>query len=398
MAQASDFDDGDDDTDDGAAASVITDAADPAGKPRPGGGWSESLLDLPDAWVVPPVESAFVQASGVLRADGTYCPEGALWRKWRPLTTAPAMPQGEVERLPGKWIWGGVLWAHFGHFLAESTTRLWVLDKVKDADGILFIPKRPAVGEDIRGFQEAFIRNLGTDLALRVTTDPLRVERLVVGGQGFGLGEIIRGSDPYRETIHARFGKSVEPKGGAKLYISRSALGVKRGGLIGETRLEEYLAEEGYEIFHPEKFPMDEQIARYKAATHVIAAEGSALHLYAMVARPDQKVAVILRRRSSASNFIEQHIESFSGVAPLAVESLRRVWMPEGTKAKRMGLGELDFPEVERLLAGEGFVSGKAGWSDMTEDEVIATMGQRAGAMKSTVNKAWLRRQARNEA
>jgi len=366
------------------AAEDITDPADPAGKPLSTGGWSESLIEIEGAVVVPPVESDFVQAAGVLHSDGRYCAEGALWRKWRPLTTEPAMPEGEVEDLPGRWLWGGVLWAHFGHFLAESTTRLWALDRLKDLDGILFIPKRPAVGDQVLGYQELFIRHMGTDLPVRVATAPLRVGHLSVPGQGFGLGEIVRGTDSYRAAVHDRFAKDIAPDGGEKLYISRSGLGVNKGGLIGEERLEAYLADEGYEIFQPEKHDFETQIARYKAARRVIAAEGSALHLFAMVARPEQDVAIIKRRRSSnsASDFIETHLASFAGRPPLAVAALRRFWMPEGVKAQRMGLGELDFPEVERVLAEAGYVGGTAGWTDMRRRDVLALMGRRSGRMR----------------
>lgn len=370
------------------------DPADPAGKPLPEGGWSEALLRLEGAVVVPPTESAFVQAAGVLHADGRHCPEGALWRKWRPLTTAPAMPAGEPPVLEGRWIWGGVLWQHFGHFLAESTGRLWAIPRVPEADGILFVPKRPGVGDQVAGFQRGFVDQLARGLTIRVATEPLRVEQLIVPGQGFGLGPIIRGTDVYRAAVQERFGADIPAEGPERLYVSRSALGVGRGGLIGETRLEEYLAAEGYEIFHPQKHPMEVQVARYKAARQVIGAEGSALHMFAMVARPHQQVAVVLRRRSSASNFIEQHIESFGGRAPLAVQALRRIWMPEGTKAKRMGLGELDFPQVEKELAAGGFVGGRRGWSDMTDEEVLALIGSRADGMRPQVTRTRRKRAA----
>ena len=379
---------------DGRDGQGMPDPMDPATRPDPAGGWSESLTAVSGAIVVPPVESAFVQPAGVLRPDGSHVAEGALWRKWRPLTTAPAMPDGPVEALEGRWIWGGVLWQHFGHFLAESTTRLWALPQVSGARGVVFVPKRPGVGDQVAGFQRGFIDQIAPGAEIAVATAPTRVEALVVPGQGFGLGEIIRGTPAYRAAIHAHFGAGIAAEGGERLYVSRSELGVGRGGLIGEARLEEYLAAEGYEIFHPQRHPMEVQVARYKAARLVIGAEGSALHMFAMVARPDQKVAVVLRRRSSASNYIEQHIESFGDRAPWSVQALRRVWMPEGVTAKRMGLGELDFPTVEAMLAEGGFVSGRAGWRNMDDDAVRAMMGRRGEKMAPVEPRR--RRSARN--
>ena len=91
--------------------------------------------------VVPPVESSMVQAAGLLREDGSYCHEGALWRRHRPITTEPDMPKEITQKIPGRWLWGGVLWAHFGHFLVESTARLWALANLDaPVDGVLLSP------------------------------------------------------------------------------------------------------------------------------------------------------------------------------------------------------------------------------------------------------------------
>ena len=85
---------------------------DPTQLPSPKGGWSESMTVLRNVTVVPPVESSMVQAAGLLREDGSYCHEGALWRRHRPITTEPDMPKEITQNIPGRWLWGGVLWAH----------------------------------------------------------------------------------------------------------------------------------------------------------------------------------------------------------------------------------------------------------------------------------------------
>ena len=247
----------------------------PDSQPLPDSGWSDSVTALTNAIVVPPVQGGFVQAAGVLESSGQYCPTGALWRRYRPLTTEPAQPVDPPAPLAGNWLWGGVLWAHFGHFLVESTSRLWALDHL-DAplDGIVFIPKRPRVGNARRGFQTDFLNLMAPGLPVNVVTNPTQVESLVVPGQGFGLGLITAGTQKFRDAIHNRFARDVIPDGPERLYISRSALGIGKGGLLGEEKLEHLLKEQGYEVFHPEKHDIATQIARYKAAKQVIAADG----------------------------------------------------------------------------------------------------------------------------
>ncbi len=340
-------------------------------QPWPEGGWSEEIVTLSGATVVPPVESGFVQEGGVLDAEGAYCPHGALWRRYRPITIEPKPPAKVVETLEGRWLWGGVLWVHFGHFLVESTSRLWGLEYLdKPVDGILFMPKRPKVGDTVHGFQSDFIHMMSPDLPIRVLTDPTQVEELVVPGQGFGLGKIASGTGKFRDAAHKAFAKDIKPEGPEKIYISRSKLGLGKGGLLGEEHLEDLLRAEGYEIFHPQNHDLRTQVAHYKAAKKVIAADGSALHLYAMVGTPDQPVAMILRRTSGANTHLSNNIASFCGREPLIINALRTEWLKANKgKSDRHSFGELDHAIIGQALGADGFVREGLNWPVLTDDQ-----------------------------
>lgn len=344
--------------------------------PNPSGGWSVQIARLRQPIVVPPTRRTHVQPSGVLTAEGNIVPHATTWRNGRLLTPAPDKP-AQAEQLPGRWLWGGVLWRYFPHFVTESVTRLWALEHLvqKDFDGILFTPKNPAVDDPLPGFQRDFLRLMGCDLPIREARTPCIPDELIVPGQGFGLGQISRGTDRFIAAMALRFGQGIAPDGPKRLYISRSKLGPNRGALLGEEHLEERLAAEGYEIFHPQAHPLEIQVARYKAAREIVAAEGSALHLYAFVGRPDQRVAMILRRRSGATQHISTHIESFTGRAPLWIETLRRTWLPAGQVRRRLAIGEPDFPAMQAALVAAGFVAPGPAWSQPGEAEVQAALG-----------------------
>lgn len=351
-----------------------SDRDNPRSLPVPDGGWSERIETLADPIVVPPEESNFVQPAGILASDGSYCAHGALWRRHRPITVAPPRPETVTETLAGRWLWGGVLWQHFGHFLVESTSRLWALNALdRPVDGVLFIPKRPRVGDAVREFQRDFVSLLAPDLPIRVITAPTCVQELVVPGQGFGIGALIGGTRSFRDAMHARFAREIPADGPERLYISRSALGLGKGGLLGEERLEEQLVQQGYEIFHPEKHDLATQMARYKAATHVIAVDGSALHLFAMVGRPDQNVAMILRRKSGAAAQLATNVEKFCGRTPLVIEALHTEWVKQGKgRADRLSFGELDLVRAGKALAEGGFVAPDVNWPELTEENRAA--------------------------
>lgn len=344
--------------------------------PSPAGGWSCQVARLQAPVVVPPTHRSHVQPTGVLTAKGQTVPHAATWRNARLLTLPPARPE-KATRLPGRWVWGGVLWRYFPHFITESVTRLWVLEHIDVAqfDGILFTPKNPKNTGPMPSFQRAFLDLMGCSLPIHEARKPCVPDELIVPGQGFGLGQISRGTDRFTEAMALRFGHDVAPSGSEKLYISRSRLGAGRGALLGETQLEAYLEDEGYEIFHPQAHSLSEQVARYKAARQIIAAEGSALHFLAFVARPDQQIAMILRRRSSATQHISNHLESFSGRVPLCIETLRRQWMPEGEIRKRLAVGEPDFAAIQAALVTHGFITNGPVWEQPVEETVQAALG-----------------------
>lgn len=344
--------------------------------PSPDGGWSTRISDLSAAFVVPPTDRGFVSVSGVVDAAGNPCHDAALWRKFRPITLSPTMPCGTVSKLPGTWLWGGVLAGHFGHFLMESTGRLWGLAAHPGVDGIIFIPKGPKL-TSLFPWQEEFLALAGVTKPFFLANEPYQVERLLVPGQGLGLGKIVQGTQPTRDFF-LQFGAEVAAEGSEKLYISRSGLTRQKGLLIGEHELEERLAAEGYEIFHPQKHSLKVQVARYKAARDIIAAEGSALHFFALVARSHQRVAMIIRRRSAATDQINAHLRSFAGIEPLNLDALRRTWARPNQPRARLALGELDLPRLQELLANSGFISSHTpAWPHLDEAAILARIGRK---------------------
>ena len=357
--------------------------------------WSGIMRSLKSAMIVPSQDRGLVQPCGVFNSKGSYCHDAVLWRG-KPLMVSPPKPAAAdmAERLEGTYLWGGVIHGHFGHFLVESLGRTWGYHAHKGKiDGVLFVEKRGNASEDdkrpvrwhsadqpvLREFQREVFAQLGITCPIGLVAAPVRVETLVVPGQGFGMGAMAAGTPAYRSAVHDHFGKDIAPEGPERIYLSRSAYGARRGGVIGETRIEERLKQDGYEIYHPQDDDLRTQIARYKAAREIVALDGSALHLLAMVARPDQKVAMIRRRSSSVSEGIETHLASFSGTPPLVIDAIKQNWLRSDRKrVDRFSLAELDFPALGKALGRAGMASAE-GWTDMEDterDAIIADLNR----------------------
>lgn len=354
---------------------------DPARMPRPDGERPDRLQSLSGAIVVPPPPKPTLSfPGGVLTAAGKDVPDAAVWRGHRRITLHPPIPQ-HVDALPGTWLWGGLLYGHFGHFLCESIARLWSLPHVTRLpvrpQGILFIPRFDTEQRDITAWHRSFVTLMGSDLPLRLITRPSRIDQLIVPSPGFGLGPMATGTPRFRQAVAHSFARDVVPEGAEKLYISRSRIGPRRGGLLFETLLETHLAAQGYDIFHPQDHDLYSQIARYKAARHILAAEGSALHLLGLVATAQQNIGIVLRRKSGATQAITQQIQSFSGRAPQIFDAVHRHWMPKTGGRKHMGVAELDFASLQTQLTRAGFLQSCPSW---TTPDAIAAQAEVFGA------------------
>ena len=334
---------------------VVTD---PASVPP----FTGELALLSQALVIPERNADQPLACGVLDAKGQWCALSKGWIRAHKSYPQPTLgPDEPIENLPGTHLYAGHFRGHFGHFLVEATSRLWVLDHLDSVpDSILYLPYRGQVGAIERSIQRLapFFRLL--DIAIPICTygSVMRVERLIVPELGFGWAERYAGSPAYRAFMQARLGAAAAAEGSERLYISRAKLNAQRGGILGEAVIEENLARQGYEIFYPEQHPLEVQIARYKAARQIVALDGSALHLAAYVLAPGARVAMIKRRSRANVSDYQLQFRSFCGVDIDVIDVVRTDWVSEGaTRSDYRSIGELDFDMLFARLARMGYLS-----------------------------------------
>lgn len=319
--------------------------------------------------------------AGIYNSSGKYVKLGhCLRRDGMPITSRPpkGMPEGDFRRLEGRWLFGGMLYQHFGHFLLESTSRLWAVDHIDtQIDGVLFLPRKKLTWERryvvpiipwLQYFGEEFT-------AVEAPTSPVHVEELIVPQQAFGAGSMMAGSEEYRDFVHRRLGKEISADGAERIYISRSKLTSRRGRYLGEGQLEEQMEAEGYRIFHPQGHSFEEQIAQYKAAKYIVSSDNSALHLAAFFTQPDARVAIIIRRQSNAVNDISLQFEKFAGLTPDVVDVMDGRVFQSGDKVMKNEIyTALDMRRLGETLLGLGFTAQTKPWPLLSEEETQAEL------------------------
>jgi hypothetical protein len=324
--------------------------------------FSGLILTAQGAIAVPERDGDAPLACGVLLADRSYCELSRGWIRAGRSTPPPRLAAGEkVAKLPGRHLFAGHMRGHFGHFLVESTARLWALPHLGDQlDGVIYLPYRGEVRETERAIagMDPFFRRLGLAVPIRTVGAATEVEELHIPELGFGWRERYAGSPAYRRFMRERLGQGIAPEGGEKLYISRARLPSQRGGVLGETVIEENLARAGFEVFHPERHPLEVQIARYKAAKEIVALDGSALHLAAFFLRPGGRVAIVLRRSKANAGDYRLQYRSFCGVDPDVIDVIARDWVSENARRVDFrSVGELDFAALFARLGALGYLA-----------------------------------------
>jgi capsular polysaccharide biosynthesis protein len=311
---------------------------------------------------------------GVFTADGDFVQDSTCYRYSDLVTIGQpdgAAPQ-PVEHLKGTYLYGGLLYKHFGHFLAESTGRFWALDHVDmPVDGVVFLPKKKLTwpkrfARPMRGWLSKFDPVLAN---VHAPVDPVSVERLIIAPQGFGTNDMMWACPEYRDYVHSHFGANIPAAGADKVYISRSRLFSKRGRYLAEDRIEQLLIDEGYTIFHPQDEPLDVQIAQYKAATHIISSDSSALHLAAFFMGAEDQVAIVKRRPGRIVEDFLWQFESFAGKRPAVIDALngaayRFAGADEGQTSELFT--ELDLKALGAELGALGFVRAPSKWRNPT--------------------------------
>ena len=230
-------------------------------------------------------------ASRQLRARREQPTTAAPLHEWHCSTRPPA------KALAGTWLLGGFLHEHFGHFLSESLPRLWPLleSNRSGIDGILFIGHDGGVSTLSASQQELITHVHGNaKVPVRICTTPLRVEQLLMANQASTLGPLSEPTDAYLALLKQHQPQRTGSSVGARLYVSRSRI-ASSSRLIGERLIEAVLLQAGFQIFHPQENPIDEQLRTYLAADTLVCCEGSAIHGIELLGQLEADCVVISR-------------------------------------------------------------------------------------------------------
>ena len=234
-------------------------------------------------------------------------------RYWKPVDSFSAETASEV-RIGGEWTYAGPIYPHFGHYMSEMVHRFLPSVMQYECDRMLFVGIRgEGLGNDlihwprmVREVVEFF--QVGSE-RVEFVSEHSRVEKLnvVEAGSDFGGGPKPGYLLDLREFSSRRLRMlAPEQLRDKKVYVSRGLLPMGRS-FLGEAYIESILADDGFEMFYPERHSLAEQMSVYASADIVVFPEGSACHGTELLGEAMMRRCVLLARRSD-------HVEIFARV------------------------------------------------------------------------------------
>jgi SAM-dependent methyltransferase len=237
---------------------------------------------------------------GAYTSEGNFIEQSRTWRASGIPVVYPSKKTpilAPVGRIPGRTLFAGPIFGHYGHFLLESTARLWPI-VANNFDKILFQFPQSSAWNSL-DYQKSIIELSGISKTILVTRDVYQFEELFVPDPALILSHSI--SKEFLtlfDLIGSQFTSSVKDVG--MVYVSRTSLDI--GVTVGECFLERAFADEGYNIFHPERHSIREQIHLFINASHVAGIQGSGLH-NVIFCRKSTPITIFVRDESSVTTF-----------------------------------------------------------------------------------------------
>ena len=234
---------------------------------------------------------------GAYRSDRTHC-ELSLLDRVHSNVTVPFEPNElawfDYQYVAGPAVYGGLLSKHFGHFLLESTARLWWPLREKFDGPIVF--QSPGRAGKIPAFASRFFELMGVaDRVIVTAQHGYRFDSLIVPERSFAIQKYWH--DDFRMpflTAGAAAERSWRPMSEAVdavgVYLSRTQLDYRRS--LGEEELETAFSRNGFAVVHPEALPLEEQIVLCRKHVTVAGIQGSALHTMLFSDSPKQAIYI----------------------------------------------------------------------------------------------------------
>lgn len=222
-----------------------------------------------------------------------------------PLAKSDLPPSVYWTHVSEQLFWCGPLCFHFGHQVAEFSSRA-LMSSLDPRDGSLcWLPWRSSIiWAELDGWQRSLLNyiNPGSKPQLFFDT-PINVQKLIVYPQQSQLR--VAPSEALLDGLSVCQTR-IKPTRKRTIYLSRTRCApckdrlTLNGSFAGEKALELLFQVHNVEIVYPELISLEEQLSLYLGSETIIVSEGSAQHGLELLGPDLNKLVVVICRRRQA--------------------------------------------------------------------------------------------------
>ncbi len=213
---------------------------------------------------------------GVIDAGGRFVSLSQHLREKKSgsLTDAYPLNGRDIKYIDEEVIYAGILNDHIGHFLMESTSRLWYF--IKNSYKPQKLAFLTAKHRKIIPQAWEFLSLLGIKKEdIYLISSPTRFKCVHVPSQSHIINTSYQDGFlvPFQEAA-----QHITPQNYDKIYLSRTKF---KGGTpcLGEEHFEKMFKDNGYKVIYPEYLSLKEQISYIRGAKEIAGVIGTATHL-----------------------------------------------------------------------------------------------------------------------
>ena len=225
--------------------------------------------------------NSFLFCGGLYSKDSKFIGESARVMGNKPsvvpydTSTLTSFFNGDFEQIHGETIFLGILHNHFGHFLCDTLSRLWIVSQAGKSDTFVFLMTDTGIPK----FALDFFDLLGIGDRVRIIESPTIIHSLIIPDRAviypdFFHPDYLKLSRYFNEIHGFSTNDTEEP-----LFVSRHELipGYSRY-VVGERILHQLLKDLGAAIICPESLSIEQQFKAFNRHKNIIGYAGSAMH------------------------------------------------------------------------------------------------------------------------
>ena len=247
----------------------------------------------------------------------------------------------------------GTIIPHFGHFITDSMSRLWMLDHAPKDMPVLCLGNVRSFTHD---YERVIAQALGLGERLIAPIEPTLFKQVLCPLPAIQLARRVYTcfDRPHRHVAEI-LGRLPNTRTFSRpIYLSRTALGSGHRALEGEDLLQAELAQAGYEIVHPQTLPFVQQVALFQSDVPIVGVIGSALHpLLFRIAEQRARLAML------SDDYVHQRFmlqDAIKSVDTTYIDCMRHASPEEAHRPLNQQRMQIDVPMALSMLKTAGFL------------------------------------------